>query len=552
MKGTVDKSCLKSSNSSVSVNNKRISSSSSSSNNSSSNVNSTAVTFVHLDLGIGGAERLVVNLACSLIDSSASQPPTTEEYSVHIVTSHHDPNHCFDETKPSDGVLSQCIAVYGDWLPRSILGKAAALCAIIRMLYISMVIIIRSLASSQRTDVVVLDGVSAPIPLFYLAGIPVVFYCHYPDKLLCTDRAGLFKRAYRSVIDIIEEFTTGCATVIVVNSKFTAGAFHQSFPWISGYFEPKVLYPTVEADASPTVNANNESNDTNTSSKNSRTSGAGVPDEVKYTDTYDYVFVSLNRYERKKNIGLALDALAYVKKRTQTAVSKGCSCLLVIAGGYDKRVRENVEHLDELRRQAERLGLSSSDGSGHGEAVDVIFRTSISGAERGALLARATALLYTPDNEHFGIVPLEAMYAGTPVIAVASGGPLETVIHGRTGFLCAQDEKSFGEAMVAFTQPVSDAQRSELLTPASASSSPTDTLVAGVSPHTPHTLSSIMGSIGRSHVENNFTAGKMRLGLIECLESARMSARARTLRWALLIPIVVALLAVWMLHCGSK
>ena len=34
------------------------------------------------------------------------------------------------------------------------------------------------------------------------------------------------------------------------------------------------------------------------------------------------------------------------------------------------------------------------------------------------------------DNEHFGIVPLESMYVGTPVIAVASGGPLETIVPG--------------------------------------------------------------------------------------------------------------------------
>ena len=42
-------------------------------------------------------------------------------------------------------------------------------------------------------------------------------------------------------------------------------------------------------------------------------------------------------------------------------------------------------------------------------AVDVIFRVSISSAERNALLDVSTALLYTPANEHFGIVPLECM-----------------------------------------------------------------------------------------------------------------------------------------------
>lgn len=40
------------------------------------------------------------------------------------------------------------------------------------------------------------------------------------------------------------------------------------------------------------------------------------------------------------------------------------------------------------------------------------------------------SILPTLDNEHFGIVPLESMYVGTPVIAVASGGPLETIVPG--------------------------------------------------------------------------------------------------------------------------
>ena len=52
-------------------------------------------------------------------------------------------------------------------------------------------------------------------------------------------------------------------------------------------------------------------------------------------------------------------------------------------------------------------------------------------------------LLYTPMEEHFGIVPLEAMSVGTPVIAVDSGGPKETVENKETGFLCSSSSKVF-------------------------------------------------------------------------------------------------------------
>ena len=330
----------------------------------------TAVTFVHLDLGIGGAERLVVNLANALTEEETVEKSDKRSYCVKIVTSHHDPNHCFDETKP-DGNLGQCITVYGDWLPRSIFGKAAALCAIVRMLYISLMVILSHylavmglIASTRRSDVIVLDGVSAPIPLFYLARIPVVFYCHYPDKLLCTDRSGRLKQLYRGVIDTIEEMTTGCATIIVVNSKFTAEAFHASFPWISPYFQPKVLYPTIEED-----------NSTNT------ITNPQIENHLAYTQGYDHVFVSLNRYERKKNIELALNAFSCMKNtlattnRTTTNTTTSPSTtstnttdsvgdmdrkkiLLVIAGGYDTRVKENVEYLLELKQRAIELNLT--------------------------------------------------------------------------------------------------------------------------------------------------------------------------------------------------
>ncbi len=48
------------------------------------------------------------------------------------------------------------------------------------------------------------------------------------------------------------------------------------------------------------------------------------------------------------------------------------------------------------------------------------------------LLRRARALLF-PGEEDFGIVPLEALACGTPVVAFGAGGVLETVAEGETG-----------------------------------------------------------------------------------------------------------------------
>ena len=124
------------------------------------------VVLIHLDLGIGGAERLVINTAICLKDIG---------YDVSILTSHHDHNHCFEETK-GNGILGNSINVYGDWIPRHIYGKGTAFFAIIRMIYMTMILILKSIVhklynNSNYVDFVFMDGVSESIPLLTLLGI---------------------------------------------------------------------------------------------------------------------------------------------------------------------------------------------------------------------------------------------------------------------------------------------------------------------------------------------------------------------------------------------
>lgn len=54
--------------------------------------------------------------------------------------------------------------------------------------------------------------------------------------------------------------------------------------------------------------------------------------------------------------------------------------------------------------------------------------------ETASYMSRCQALIF-PGEEDFGITPVEAMAAGRPVIALAKGGALETVVEGKTGLL---------------------------------------------------------------------------------------------------------------------
>jgi len=75
------------------------------------------------------------------------------------------------------------------------------------------------------------------------------------------------------------------------------------------------------------------------------------------------------------------------------------------------------------------------DAGGRG---NVVFAGRTLGESLRSLYAGAKALLF-PGIEDFGIVPVEAQAAGTPVVALGKGGALETVRDGETGLFFAEE-----------------------------------------------------------------------------------------------------------------
>jgi glycosyltransferase involved in cell wall biosynthesis len=79
--------------------------------------------------------------------------------------------------------------------------------------------------------------------------------------------------------------------------------------------------------------------------------------------------------------------------------------------------------------------------------VDLEFRDLGDNGHLVELYSAARVTAYTPYLEPLGLVPLESMACGTPVVGVREGGVRETVDHGETGLLVDRDPEAFAGAV---------------------------------------------------------------------------------------------------------
>lgn len=121
----------------------------------------------------------------------------------------------------------------------------------------------------------------------------------------------------------------------------------------------------------------------------------------------DGYYLSVARLTANKRVDVAVKAFAAMPQRR----------LVVMSGGPELA---KLQQLAAGTPNIEFVGWQSEED---------MFR----------LIGRCRAVVYLPIDEDFGMSPVEAMAAGKPVLGVAEGGLVETVLHGETGVLIEGD-----------------------------------------------------------------------------------------------------------------
>jgi glycosyltransferase involved in cell wall biosynthesis len=100
--------------------------------------------------------------------------------------------------------------------------------------------------------------------------------------------------------------------------------------------------------------------------------------------------------------------------------------------------------ISNFQEREERAYLTSLAAAG---GVPLTLLEGVTDADLSRWYRRVACVAYAPVREPFGLVALEAMAAGAPVVAVAEGGVSESVIDGQTGLIARRDPAEFGEAV---------------------------------------------------------------------------------------------------------
>ena len=135
------------------------------------------------------------------------------------------------------------------------------------------------------------------------------------------------------------------------------------------------------------------------------------------------VFCTVSRLEPEKDLPFMLRGLAAYKQQA------GDDFRMVFIGGGTQKTA--------LAAQAQALGLGDQ----------VVFAGTVPHSELPAYYGAADLFLFSSKSETQGIVLLEAMAAGLPVVAVEGSGICDVVENGRNGFCTPNDEELWAAAV---------------------------------------------------------------------------------------------------------
>lgn len=261
-----------------------------------------------------------------------------------------------------------------------------------------------SLPPGHRALLVSSDGLGDLVA--FRSPVPVACYCHTPLKILHdpTTRARLRQRSPRQAVALdalgplfaaVDRRAWSRYRHAFANSAETARRLQRAGLRPGGATPVEVLHPGVDIER------------------------FGRPGGERRRQ-----FVVAGRIMWQKQVELAIDAFALARRQ-------GLDAELVVAGAVDDKSR--AYHRALVARA---------------EGLPVRFETGCSDEQLADLYATSLACVFTAPNEDWGIVPLEAMAAGTPVLAPNAGGVRESVLDGRTGWLVAHRPEAFAERML--------------------------------------------------------------------------------------------------------
>ncbi len=114
---------------------------------------------------------------------------------------------------------------------------------------------------------------------------------------------------------------------------------------------------------------------------------------------------------------------------------------LMVMPGRAERVYKDADELDEYDAQIDRFIEEH-------ELQDHVHIQQYDREDIPRLTALADIVIYTTiGQEPFGLVPVEGMACGNPVVVTNSGGMVESVVDGETGFIIPRDEEALPEAL---------------------------------------------------------------------------------------------------------